>query len=104
MFVIENPRFSKLWDLVEMIELAKDDQVDSLYYEHCRYGEKYKKPQTLLTNGASVLKSVGKRCNHETAHSVTLGNGAVAKDAAAYPIPLCEAIARALLNKFLHPE
>ena len=109
-FILEHPRdpghdpYPSIWELPEVRELQKASQGQLLLLDQCRYGQKAKKPTTLLTNATAKIEDLSMRCCHQE-HPVTLQGkdeaGAFRTSAAqTYASELCKPIAEVLLEEF----
>ena len=104
-FMIENPQGSKMWDLDEMVALAKANGVSWGTLDQCQYGlqdpgngKPYLKPTCLLHNfDPDLAQFLWRRCarthDHQVIEGATLGKNRSAH-AQIYPLRLCRAIAR----------
>ena len=98
-FTIEHPLTSAMWNEPSMQALLQVRGVQSLRLDQCRFGARVeksglptRKATRLLTNCS--INQVAKRCNCTCGHDWLRGRSASAS--AAYPRPLCRALAEAV--------
>lgn len=94
-WTIENPRSSRIGEFPDIAALQSFPDVIVVNFEKCRYGQRFKKPTTILTN-LSGLKSLERSCCHRRHDEILCGRVKVQDGwknrtelAGAYPSELC---------------
>ena len=105
-WTLENPLSSRLWEFPGILELHGCDNVHSVTFPMCAYGEDFKKPTKLLTN-CFPLTQLRQVCSHKR-HAVILKGQVFDKVkgwsnrttlAGAYPRKLCDLWAQIIREK-----
>lgn len=107
-FIHEHPAGASSWGLRLVQELAREEGVTIAEADQCMYGLKTwgrtrnqliaaKKPTKFMTNGALIAAELRRKCDGSHEHQQLVGGRG--QEAARYPVELCRAMCRGLINE-----
>ena len=102
---IENPRSSRVWEFPDIAALQSFPNVTMVNFDMCRFGQRFKKPTTILTN-LRGLKALERRCCHKRHDEILCGRVKVQDGwknrtelAGAYPFELCATWSKSVVEE-----
>lgn len=109
---LENPRFSRLFDLPLLHHVLHQHGVLHVPLDFCQYGEKFRKPTSIYTN-IPELACLEKHCTHRRHDSALRGSEVVmvngkkvsqpkTRNAGAYPLQLVNVWAQSVSHLLAH--
>ena len=102
-YILEHPLTSRAWALPCIIELAARGMGERVDFDMCCFGMvasdehgpgRVLKPTTVLTNAVPARDVLQQRCTRNHRHVQLVGNRRRTRQAAIYPIGLCDAFLR----------